>query len=88
VKYRVSLSGQAQKLLVRMDRPTRDRIVRRLQELAESPSDPRLSKLLTLGDGKRSARVGGLRIIFVSDHDGRELTVLTIVPRGRAYREV
>jgi len=88
VIYRVSLSAQARKALVRLDRPTRDRIVKRLKELAEEPGDTRLSKILTLGDGKRSSRVGGLRIIFRADHDRRELIVLTVVPRGRAYREL
>lgn len=82
------MSSQARKVLARLDRPTRDRIIKRLKELAEAPGDVRLSKILTLGDGKRSSRVGGLRIIFRADHDRQELTVLTVVPRGRAYREV
>ena len=86
MSFSIVLSSQARKFLARQDRPIRDRLVNRLRELAASPADPRLSKLLTLGDGKRSSRVGGIRIIFRLDSSERRVDVLAIVPRGKAYR--
>jgi mRNA-degrading endonuclease RelE of RelBE toxin-antitoxin system len=62
VSYSIRLSSRAAKDLDRLDRGTRERILNRLDQLAEAPGDPRLSSLLTnQGDLRKSAwEAGGL----------------------------
>jgi mRNA-degrading endonuclease RelE of RelBE toxin-antitoxin system len=48
----------------RLDEPTRKRVLRRLQQLAENPYDPGLSASLQGADGLRKSRVGAWRIIY------------------------
>ncbi len=43
VRYRILLSNRAAKDLDRLNRNTQQRVVRRLEELADAPFDPRLS---------------------------------------------
>ncbi len=58
MKYEVRVSHRAQRDLDRLDEPTQKRIVRRLEQLAEDPYDPRLSAPLSSHEGLRAA--GGI----------------------------
>lgn len=60
--YTVQLSRAAIRALDRLDRVIQQRVRERLRQLAESPEDPRLSKLLVDAEGIRSPRVGDWRI--------------------------
>lgn len=72
----------------RVDRATEARLVKRLDELAANPYDPRLSKKLT-GPGKlRTCRVGDWRVIFTVSETQATVHVLQVLPRGEAYRRV
>jgi len=82
-RYRVSLSRTAAKYLDRCDAPTRDRLRQKLEKLKADPFDPQNSKPLKGRNDQRSARVGGLRILFrVNDLD---IIVAEIGPRGKIY---
>jgi len=72
--------------LERCDRPTQRRLIERIEALSENPYSH--SKLLENAQGKRSSRVGKLRIIFEVDEQERLLHVLTIAPRGEVYRRL
>ena len=54
--------------------------------LAANPFDARLSSPLTDVPGVRKSRVGPWRILFVLDHDAKEIRVATVDTRGQVYR--
>lgn len=64
MKYEIRLSHRAQRDLDRLDKPTQKRMVRRLDQLAEDPYDPRLSAPLSGVGNLRKSRVGAWRIIY------------------------
>ena len=85
MKYEIRLSHRAPRDLDRLDKPTQRRMIRRLEELAEDPFDPRLSAPLAGHEGLRKSRVGAWRIIFEVQEDGRIVFVLMIERRGQVY---
>jgi mRNA interferase RelE/StbE len=88
VRYHVRLSHRAAKDLDKLSGDARDRILHRLEQLAEDPFDPRLSSQLTNQRGLRKSRVGGWRIIFAVDEEHRILDVVTVERRGQVYQRI
>jgi len=88
VSYQVRLSSRAVKDLDRVGRDTRERMLQRLDRIAEAPHDPRLSSSLTAKGGLRKSRVGGWRIIFTVEDDIRVVAVVTIDRRGQVYQRI
>ncbi len=86
--YEVRLSNRAQRDLDRLDKPTQKRIIRRLEQLAEDPYDPRLSGSLEGYEGMRKSRVGRWRIIYQVMQDQKVLFVLMIETRGQVYKRI
>ena len=82
--YTVSISASAAKYLKRCDAPTRDRLRQKLEQLKADPFDPQNSKPLKGRNDQRSARVGGLRILFQVQN--LDIIVAEIGPRGEIYR--
>lgn len=82
--YSVSLSGAAAKYLTQCDALTRDRLRQKLQKLRADPFDSQNSKPLKGRNDQRSARVGGLRVLF--QVQGLEIIVADIGPRGEIYK--
>jgi mRNA-degrading endonuclease RelE of RelBE toxin-antitoxin system len=70
--------------LERCDAPTRDRLRQKLEKLTADPFDPQNSKPLKGRNDQRSARVGGLRILFQAQ--GLDIIVAEIGPRGEIYK--
>ena len=66
----VVLSKPAAKTLEALDAPTRQRIREKLHVVAADPFNPRNSYPLT-GTNKRSARVGGYRILLLIQEPNR-----------------
>jgi mRNA interferase RelE/StbE len=87
VKYRVVPSRRAEKEMDKLDRVTLQRLQARLDELALDPLSPRLSKILEMGQGERSTRVGNWRIIFQVNEAAHTLEILSVYPRSKAYRK-
>jgi mRNA interferase RelE/StbE len=88
VKFRIELSTRAGRDLDRLGRDTQERMMRRLEQIAEDPFDGRLSAPLTNQGGLRKSRVGGWRIIFGVDVSARAVNVVTIEPRGQVYHRI
>ena len=88
MKYQVRLSGRATKDLDRLNRDVLQRMLKRLEQLAEDPHIVRLSSPLTNQGGMRKSRVGGWRIIFVVDEEQHLLDVVTIERRGQVYQRI
>lgn len=86
MSFQLRVGPPAEKKLERLDRPTRERLIRRLRQLAADPFDPRIGKLLKGGRKLRSSRVGNWRIIYAVRTEERAVCVLSVNPRGEAYR--
>jgi mRNA interferase RelE/StbE len=88
VRYRVDLSDRAARDLDRLGRDVQERMMRRLEQLAQDPYNARSSAPLTNQGSLRKSRVGGWRIIFTVDNDARSLQVVTIERRGQVYQRI
>jgi mRNA interferase RelE/StbE len=82
--WRVVVDERARKDLRRLDPPTRDRILRAISRLGQSAELTGDVKRLR-GTDEYRLRVGDWRVRF--ERDGRRLviTVVRVLPRGRAY---
>ena len=88
MSYQILLTDRAAKDLDRLNRDTQQRILRRLEQLAGNPYDPRFSAALVNKGGLRKSRVGAWRIIFTVDDAQRIVSVLTIERRGQVYQRI
>ncbi|MEE8403138.1 MAG: type II toxin-antitoxin system RelE/ParE family toxin [Candidatus Hydrothermarchaeaceae archaeon] len=84
--YRVELASQPRKFLKKLAGPERERIIRKLDELSETP----LYKGARLVEGRREktyrVRVGSFRILYHVFWADEEVLVSVIDRRPRAYR--
>ena len=83
--YRVELSPSALKHLSRLDRPTRDNIVRRIRQLTINPFAGDIKPLKGTKNTYR-CRIGGFRIIYTVDKVISFIAITAILPRGDAYK--
>jgi mRNA interferase RelE/StbE len=88
MRYEIRLSHRAQRDLDRLDKPTQKRIVRRLEQLAEDPHDPRLSAPLSGAGNLRKSRVGAWRIIYEVAGETKVVFVVMIERRGQVYKRI
>jgi mRNA interferase RelE/StbE len=88
MSYTLRFTKRASKALQRLDLTTAKRVYGRLRELSFDPFDPVLSYSLEMAKEKRSTRVGDWRIIYQIHESQKFIEVLTIAPRGRAYRQI
>jgi mRNA interferase RelE/StbE len=56
-----------------------------IERLASNPEGPGTTALI--GRDGRRLRVGDWRVLYRIDATARTLTVLRVLPRGRAYRD-
>lgn len=78
------LTPAAEKQLDRLDPNLRDRITRRLDDVAENIQDPGIRKLQG-GQGFR-LRVGDYRVVFQIDWGNQKIVVTRIGDRKDVYR--
>jgi mRNA interferase RelE/StbE len=71
-----------------LDKPTQNRIVRRLEQLAEDPYDPRISASLSGADNLRKSRVGAWRIIYQVVEETKIVYIVMIERRGQVYKRI
>jgi mRNA-degrading endonuclease RelE of RelBE toxin-antitoxin system len=81
----IILTKTAAKSLQVLDAPTRQRIKDKTEVIASDPLNPRNSYPLT-GTNKRSARVGGYRILLLIKEP--DLLIVDIESRGQVYRRI
>ena len=81
----IVLTKNAAKSLGALDAPTRKRVREKIEAVAADPLNPRNSYPLQ-GTDKRSARVGGFRILFLIQDPN--LLVVDIESRGQVYRRM
>ena len=88
MRYEIRLSHRAARDLDRLDRPTQKRMLRRLEQLAEDPFDPRISAPLSGPGNLRKSRVGAWRIIYTVVDETKILYVVMIERRGQVYKRI
>jgi len=86
VRYQVAFFRQAAKEIKRLDRTTAKRVQVRIEELANQPFSPRISKQMETDPESRYSRVGDWRIIYRVNEDLGILDIVAIRPRSSAYR--
>ena len=84
--YRIEFSRQGEKDLRRLDRVILGRLKTRIDELAQDPFNPRLSRQMETDPETRYSRVGDWRIIYQVEEATQTLNITAIRPRSGAYR--
>ena len=81
--FRLRVSRDALRYLRRLDAPSQERIVQRIDQLLDDPLAPRFGKPLRGQTDLQAARVGGWRLLYPVDQQSETLTVERIAPRGQ-----
>lgn len=81
--WRVDFARRAERDMRRLDPPVRQRVWTALERLAAD--DPSLDMLKLTGEETWRVRVGDWRILFERDEAARQIIVVRVLPRGRAY---
>ena len=87
MSFQVRIAGPAQRYLARLPRQAQDRILARIDQIADDPYGPYTKPLRGVG-GLRAARVGGWRIVFDVVQAARQVDIADIGPRGQVYRRL
>jgi mRNA interferase RelE/StbE len=82
--WRVVIDDRARKDLRRIDPPTRERILRAIARLAQGAELTGDVKRLQ-GSHEYRLRVGDWRVRFERENQQLVITIVRILPRGRAY---
>jgi mRNA interferase RelE/StbE len=83
-RWRVVVDDRARKDLRRIDPPTRERILRSIARLAQGAELTGDVKRLR-GSHEYRLRVGDWRVRFERDARRLIITIVRVLPRGRAY---
>ncbi len=81
----IKISSEAAKYTDHLDKPTRKRIADKIEELSKDPFNIRTSKPLSTAY-RRTARIGGYRILFQILLEDKVLLVSDIGVRGQVYK--
>jgi mRNA interferase RelE/StbE len=84
-KYTIQIDRDAEKMLRRQGRTTKERLIKAILVLADNPHPPNSRKLEGYVDLFR-LRVGDWRIIYQINDDQLLILVLEIGSRGEIYR--
>jgi len=87
MSYMVEMEERARKALKSLDKHTARLMRDKIDQLAQHPLDPRISKPVKMFPGRRAARVGDWRIIYHLVESRLSLIIAAICPRDRAYEE-
>jgi mRNA-degrading endonuclease RelE of RelBE toxin-antitoxin system len=85
VALNVQLSSDAKKYIAGLDKPTRERMIDKLERISADPINPALSLPLKGDPGKRYTRVGKYRLLLYITAE--VLLVTHAGSRGQIYRE-
>jgi mRNA interferase RelE/StbE len=83
--YRIEVSSDPAKYIKKLDKPTRERIKKQLDELA---LDPMKNSKHLVNSASRSCRVGDFRILFEIIEAERIILISAIGPRGQIYEKL
>jgi mRNA interferase RelE/StbE len=83
--WEILITPPARRDLRNLDPPIRRRISQAVERLTENPADAQLVQLQ--GSEQLRLRVGDWRVRLRLDHAARNVVILRVLPRGRAYRD-
>jgi mRNA interferase RelE/StbE len=83
-KWSLAFTRSAERDIRRLDPPVRRRVGEALTALTLDPLHPGLLRKLT-GQPEYRLRIGDWRAIVALDPTSRVITVMRVLPRGRAY---
>jgi mRNA interferase RelE/StbE len=81
--WRLAYASAARRDLRRLDPPVCARVIAALERLAAN--DPNVDVRTLTGSDELRLRVGNWRVRFIRDTTERQLVILRVLPRGRAY---
>jgi mRNA interferase RelE/StbE len=81
--WRIAYAPAARRDLRRLDPQVRERVIGAIERAAAN--DPRADIRRLAGADEHRLRVGDWRIRLRRDAGGRQLVILRVLPRGRAY---
>jgi mRNA interferase RelE/StbE len=81
--WRIGYSPAALRDLRRLDPQVGARVIAAIERAAAN--DPRADIRKLTGADEHRLRVGDWRVRFRRDHEARQLVILRVLPRGRAY---
>lgn len=82
--WEVQLTRRAEKDIARLDPPVKSRILQALVRLGRDPQNATGVRKLA-GRPESRLRVGDWRVIFEISLERRQISVVRVLPRGRAY---
>jgi mRNA interferase RelE/StbE len=82
---KIQIAKEPAKYFQRLDRPTKKRILKKLEEIAADPLKLRIAKPIQ-SDSRLSTRVGDYRIFILIEEN--TLIVSEIGPRGQVYKSL
>ena len=84
--YAIEIARPAQRQLKKLDAPTRKKISRRIERLAEDPRPPGVVKLTDVSPPIYRIRDGQYRILYTIDDDKLIVLVVRIGHRSEVYQ--
>ena len=85
--WQLEIAPSARRDIKRLDRQVQARVIEALEGLRAEPAQDDITRLTGISPPAWRLRVGDWRIRFARDPDNRTVTVLRVLPRGRAYRD-
>lgn len=82
--YKISILKRAEKDIKKLDRQTKNRVVKNIMDLAEEPRPVGCRKVLS-EKGVWRIRVGDCRIGYIIENDKLEITIIRIAHRREFY---
>ena len=80
--YNVIIERQAEKYILKLDKPTAKRIRNAIDRIAENPA---IGERLTKHEAEYKYRVGGYRILYDVSETEVTITIVKVGPRGDVY---
>ncbi len=86
MNFEVHLSNRAKKFLRNSSKALRDRIINKLEKLADDPFPPDAKRVLGQKEKVFRVRVGGYRILYVVFLEKNAVLIVNIDKRSKAYK--
>ncbi len=84
--YGLVVTKSARREIKRLDRPVQERVAKALRRLVDTwPQSASVVRLTDIEPLEYRLRVGEWRVRFRVDTAGKLLTVVRVLPRGKAY---
>ena len=84
--FKISISKSAMRQLNRIPTNTKQTVIRKIHQVAANPHAPNNNIKALRRSGVLRLRIGDWRVLYTIDSESGTMTVINILPRGRAYR--